>query len=232
MVQTAQRSILQEIASARTVNFVEAGEIVTMIGQSILPVSERHAITTAVQNKLHGARAARSGLQINMYIQRYLTADDWTKLQNPSVPMSMKMSVVIGRMHGLGCMYPSEPTVVNCVMVILMAGTAGEQAISSVNFWGTLQHFKTQLRAHRGRVRPSHWGTVPVYPDDATTLQSNWPDVYAKAYHGNESPAPCRIDETALADLRRDSGSQNMRDRLAVAKLSGVVSKLTATSSQ
>ena len=181
MVQTAQRSILQEIASARTVNFVEAGEIVTMIGQSILPVSERHAITTAVQNKVLGTKAARSGLQNNMYIQRQLTADDWAKLQNPSIPMNMKMNVVIGRMDGLGCMYPSEPTLVNSAMVVLMAGTVGEQAVSSVNFWGTLQHFKTQLRAHRGRVRPSHWGTVAVYPDDPANLQSAWPDVYVKA---------------------------------------------------
>ncbi|CAK0905023.1 unnamed protein product [Prorocentrum cordatum] len=151
-----------------------------------------------------GGGGRRTDNQVNYYAQRQLTTDDWNKLMDKNVSVQLKFLTVVNRMESIGCVFSSEHTMTHIVGLITLASSppgARDIGVLLQNAWQMLQDVKLAFRRTRTRVRLPHHGAIAEYPSNTDSMSTSHVDMYKRAY-SSEGPAPCRVDETLLCELR------------------------------
>jgi hypothetical protein len=130
----AARLLLQQHVAGSplhaTVSRLQAAAILEVLGQSTLSSQvradlggtvlgmnlhdpDKHAILRALgDGEAVSSSAKRRRIQQNwMAVHNYGTAEFWTRLQDPAVPGSCKLNLILQLAIGLGCRLPTEPSI-------------------------------------------------------------------------------------------------------------------------
>eukprot|EP00959_Pyramimonas_sp_CCMP1952_P018551 391975-Pyramimonas_sp.AAC.1 len=203
----AQGALTRLFASVPSLDFSEAGPIIEAINNSDLDGEMKTGLIDLVNSKVGGSLSGggrRTDNQVNYYVQRQLTTDDWNKLMDKNVSVQLKILTVVNRMESIGCVFPSEHTMTHIVGLITLASSppgARDIGVLLQNAWQMLQDVKLAFRRTRTRVRLPHHGAIAEYPSNVDSMSTSHVDMYKRAY-SSEGPAPCRVDETLLCELR------------------------------
>ncbi|CAK0906729.1 unnamed protein product, partial [Prorocentrum cordatum] len=193
LAQSAKASLFECLGRVRSLNFNDAADCIALLSDSSFTAPQRAEITDAVNVKAThvGATAPggrRAKAQVFFTLQHFMTNRDWVQLGDAAMPTNQKLHVIARRFERLGCVFPTEPTLIHAVGMLLLHNNSGD-----IN--------NNILQQVRARVRLAHYGQVARFPDNPHMLHQIYPHIFESVYE-SDPPAPNQVNEMLLHQLR------------------------------
>ena len=217
LVQSAKASLYECLGRVRSLNFSDAGDCIALLSDSPFTAPQRSEITDAVNVKAAHVGATTSGgrrarAQVFFTLQHFMTARDWIQLGDAATSTDQKLHVIARRFERLGCVFPTEPTLIHAVGMLLLHNNSGDISnVDPTNAWTLKNDLKTILQQVRARIRLAHYGQVACFPDTPHMLQQTYPRIFESVYE-YDPPAPNHVNEMLLHQLRREGEATKCKE--------------------
>ena len=188
-----QALALCEIVKKSNLSIQERAEVQSLVAAVRWVPEDLQAILVALEPS-QPKTVSRNAMQDFTNLHEYFTEEEWIRLGNESLGMSVKMDTILGRVISLGCRCPSEPTVKRMTSLMLAVAEPREKlgAMSSEQKLVSMRHLKNELKRRvRNALAPSSY--VVTLPGNPADLKAVHPQLFMDAF-GEQMPVPSRVD--------------------------------------
>ena len=192
-------SVAHKIKAMPTFSASDAAKLMTALTSAAFPSAHSEAMQDAVNVRLacsmyENVPKAVMKPQLLTSVLNYITQGEWDRIQHPSANPSVVMSVLMGRLQGLGIRSLNEQTVKWCVCIVVYEAKRTTHHWPDYHqIWAWVQDFKREFEAYKTPTDVDHLKTFPMDPSGLSEGH------FAAAY--DESDPPIRMQLQGFQSL-------------------------------
>jgi hypothetical protein len=188
-------TLRKKLAEVKTVSMLEGTSMLDLVQGSCLPKDKQSLLAECITAKVSpGESVTAPKLQVHNHVEAYLTAAEWSMLQNDHYSEVDILHMLASRMLAIGLCRPSETTSKNVVSLLT---ASRKQASTGVQGLDLIREFKKQQKSLVAGYPASMQGPA-VYPAEPATFKVLHPALYAEAYKDEAVPVPSPIPRVII----------------------------------
>eukprot|EP00973_Karenia_brevis_P053954 7493990-Karenia_brevis.AAC.1 len=205
-IQISRHDKLSTAASLELLEAIKAAKLPSPVQAALLStIIEKGKSGSSMADKAD-EKAAEKCKQSCLNMCHIMPIWLWNVLTSPTTPDHELLPAMFRYMLSIGLVYAHEPTYVHIVSIMALCRlhTQPSQTIDPENCKKVGDELKTMIRTHRRKIKMPHYGQIRLYPKNMSDFQTQFPEVYARAFNSDKPEnecATCPLDTILLAEL-------------------------------
>ena len=154
-------------------------------------------------------RIQKPGWQMQNYenVTEYFSESEWKVMLSGEVASSVKLKLILDRLHMLGCDRPSEATIKRVVVFHLLVSDGVERAaqMGAEKIKLLMQNVRSDIKRYK-RGMPAHAmasGPTLLPPNTVDFFGAAEPELYKKIYGADDPPVPSKLSRDLVAQCEQ-----------------------------